>query len=196
VGHPLADETHRLLLSLDSSSLASVLELWPRQGVSREPAVPRSLPVLSCLPQVARQAPPFSQSLCGALCAAAATLAWRQTYTLSEATPAFLERYGWCELVGPHGALPSEQLACGWLLLGPDTLYPSHRHEADELYVPLSGNAQWQQSDRGWRRQPPGVVIRHASCEPHAMRTDRQPLLALYLWRGANLRLPARLEAS
>lgn len=86
------------------------------------------------------------------------------------------------------GRARGERLACGLLLLGPETLYPSHRHEAEELYISLLGSADWHQSDRGWVRQPPGAVLHHASFEPHAMRTDAQPLLALYLWRGTELK--------
>jgi hypothetical protein len=132
---------------------------------------PCSLPVLRWLQQATREAPPFSAALCECLCAAAPGLLWRQTYTVREAEPAFLERYGWCELIGPTGMMLSERLACGLLLLGPETLYPSHRHEAEELYISLSGSADWHQSDRGWVRQPPGAVIHHASFEPHAMRS-------------------------
>ncbi len=87
----------------------------------------------------------------------------------------------------------SKTLACGFLLLGPRTFYPRHRHEAEEIYLPLSGTAEWQQGDAIWREHPPGTIIHHSSEEPHAMRTHAQPLLALYLWRSANLKQKARL---
>ena len=49
------------------------------------------------------------------------------------------------ELVGPLGPAPSERLACGILILGPRTLYPPHRHEAYEVYVPADrGTAMWE----------------------------------------------------
>ena len=87
-------------------------------------------------------------------------------------------------------------IACGFLILGPATHYPRHRHEAEEIYLPLSGTAAWQQGDAIWREQPPGTLIHHVSNEPHAMRTGAGPLLALYLWRSANLTQKARLDAA
>jgi hypothetical protein len=80
-------------------------------------------------------------------------------------------------------------------MLGPFTHYPRHRHDAEEIYLPLSGAAEWQQGDAVWRERLPGTLIRHAGGEPHAMRTGAGPLLALYLWRGANLAQKAQLDA-
>jgi hypothetical protein len=91
-----------------------------------------------------------------------------------------------------NGPRYSDRLASGFLLLGPDTLYPRHRHAAEEIYLPLVGAAEWQQGDTVWRRHPAGTVIHHRSEEPHAMRTGAEPLLALYLWRG-NLEQKSRL---
>ena len=79
-------------------------------------------------------------------------------------------------------------------MLGPATLYPHHRHEAEEIYVPLSGTAAWQRGDAIWREHPPGTLIHHLSEEPHAMRTGEEPLLALYLWRSSDLAQKARLD--
>ena len=118
---------------------------------------------------------------------------WAQTYGASEAEAHFLRNYGWTELLGTVGPGVSQGLACGFLLLGPGVLYPRHAHEAEELYVPLSGLAEWQQGDELWREQIPGAVIQHEPREPHAMRTRVQPLLALYLWRGTGLGQKAKL---
>ena len=79
------------------------------------------------------------------------------------------------------------------LLLGPDTHYPSHSHAAVELYVPVSGTAEWQRGTATFAWRAPGACIVHASHEPHAMRTGVDPLLAFYLWRGAGLGEAARL---
>ena len=98
--------------------------------------------------------------------------------------------------MGSVGPIESELIACGFLLLGPSTFYPSHHHAAEELYVPLSGIAAWQRGDTVWREHGPGTPILHRSGEPHAMRTGGSPLLALYVWRGADLGQKARLDAS
>jgi Dimethlysulfonioproprionate lyase len=109
---------------------------------------------------------------------------WRQTYAVPDVSTAFLMNYGWSEIVGLRGELPSDRIACGFLLLGPSTYYARHSHAAEEIYVPLSGTALWQQAESPWREHLPGSVIHHDSNEPHAMRTQTQPLLALYLWHG------------
>ncbi len=106
---------------------------------------------------------------------------------------AFIENYGWTELFGARGR-ERAKTAGGLLLLGPNTSYPAHRHEAEEIYLPLSGAADWRQGDAIWRKRPPGTLIGHCSEEIHAMRTGDEPLLALYLWQSGRLSQKARLE--
>ena len=132
---------------------------------------------------------------------AADDLSWRQTYSRADVDSgaidaSFLDRYGWCEVIGPDAASGGDRIACGCLLLGPETCYPAHRHEAEELYLPLSGSAAWQQGDGEWQQRPPGVLIHHASFETHAMRTAAAPLLALYVWRGGSVDAKASFLAT
>jgi hypothetical protein len=138
-------------------------------------------------------APCCAPALVAALLRFGQELAWRQTYTAQDLGVEFLDNYAWTEVLGLRGPRHSERLACGFLLLGPRTHYPSHQHAAEELYVPLSGRAEWQQADGVWRCHEPGTVIQHRSEEPHAMRTREEPLLAVYLWRGGDLAQKARL---
>jgi hypothetical protein len=182
----LIKHTHALLGSLRAAALGPFLADWPLAS-ERRPVVPSALPVLRWLPEAQAAAPALSLELVNDLCGAAPSMAWRQTYTTAEVGAAFLQNYGWSEIVGLSGPLASERIACGFLLLGPHTCYPRHRHEAEEVYIPLAGTASWQQGDGRWRERPPGTVIHHASDEPHAMRTGERALLALYLWRTANL---------
>ena len=114
-------------------------------------------------------------------------LAWRQTYSVADFGPEFHERYGWTELVGERGPIASEKIAVGFLLLGPETTYPSHSHDAEELYLCLSGAAAWRRGGEDWRDEPAGALIHHPSRVSHAIRTAREPLLALYVWRGGDL---------
>jgi hypothetical protein len=151
--------------------------------------------VLRRLPDIAADTAAFAPELVAAICRAAPSLAWRQTYTARDLDAAFLDSYGWSEILGGSGPLASERIACGFLILGPATLYPRHRHEAEEIYLPLSGTAAWQQGDAVWREHAPGTLIHHAGNEPHSMRTGTGPLLALYLWRG-NLAQKARLDGA
>jgi len=182
-----------LLESLRQPALAPFLTDWPRRPKSRAVAA-SYLPVLRWLPDIAGNATAFGVDLVTDLCRAAPSLAWRQTYTEKDLDSVFLENYGWSEILGGNGPLASRRIACGFLILGPSTHYPRHRHEAEEVYLPLSGTAAWQQGDAVWRQRSPGTPIYHASDEPHAMRTGASPMLALYLWRSADLAQKARLD--
>ena len=115
----------------------------------------------------------------------------RQTYAADEVGDAFLRNYGYAEIVGEK-SIPSRRLACGFLILGPSTLYPRHRHEAEEIYIPLRGTARWQQSDAVWRTRRPGAVIHHASGEPHSMQTGAEPSLAFARSRRGDWRYITR----
>jgi hypothetical protein len=191
----IAERCKQLLESLHQPALAPFLADWP--SAPRQRTVPAAaLPVLRWLPNIARDTAAFGMDLVAAVCAAAAPLAWRQTYTARDLDAAFLDNYGWSEIFGTSGPLASERLACGFLILGPDTHYPRHRHEAEEIYLPLSGTAAWLQGDAVWRERPPGTLIHHAGEEPHSMRTGAGPLLALYLWRSDDLAQKARLDES
>jgi hypothetical protein len=189
----IAARIEQLLEALQEPALAPFLADWPPTQLHRAVAS-RALPVLRWLPQMTGDTAAFAKDLVATVAHAAPWLAWRQTYTASDLGAAFADNYGWSEIVGGSGPLASERLACGFLMLGPSTHYPRHRHEAEEIYVPLSGTADWQQGDSVWREHPPGTTIHHARDEPHAMRTNASPLLALYVWRSANLSQSARLD--
>ncbi len=102
---------------------------------------PFPLPVLSWLPALPPLAAPDTWRLVEMLVEAAPSLCWRRTYGAGEASPAFLARYAWAELLGPYGILASDRLRLGFLLLGPDILYPPQAHAAEELYLVLGGTA-------------------------------------------------------
>lgn len=192
----VASSVLQLLAVLDNPLLEPFRNSWPA-GVPHQVA-PHPMPVLRCIPSVAAAARTIAdmsiRRLCRDVCQAAPMLAWRQSYAPDEVGARFLENYAWSELVGPRGPLPSKQVACGFLLLGPATSYPRHRHKAEEFYVPLAGTASWQQNDGEWHARDPGALIHHCSDEPHAMRTDAEPLLALYLWCGKEVEGVSRIE--
>jgi hypothetical protein len=189
----LLDQARALLTNLHAPELTPFLKEWPVASERR--TVPASsVPVLSWLPNIQRSAPAFSAPLVNALVGTAASLAWRRSYSPAAVGAQFYENYGWTEFAGLTGPTPSKRLACGVLLLGPHVTYPPHRHEADEIYVPLAGTAAWKHGNEGWRERLPGIVIHHAPYVPHAMQTGQEPLLALYLWRSENLAQESRLD--
>ena len=175
------------LRRMNDPVIEQFLALWPVQPWRWRETTAGGLPVLRWLgAAIANSASEF-QEIAKSLNTLRSNLAWSQTYSATDAHTAFLDRYGWTELIGLRGPVASEALAAGFLLLGPATEYPAHCHVAEEVYVPLSGVAQWRRGDGVWRKQRAGARIYHASCESHAMRTADEPLLALYLWRSGDL---------
>ena len=194
---PIGDliDRARDFLARDAPAVArAFLADWPDSRTRR--TVPaRPLAVARWLGVSAPGNSVAARALLEQLAEVADALDWRQTYAAKDVGATFMDNYGWTELVGPRGPAPSERLACGILILGPRTLYPPHRHEAYEVYVPLAGVAEWCQGARGWQSYAPGTAVAHASDVAHAMRTAEEPLVALYLWRSHNLAQSAQLEA-
>ncbi|MDE3080727.1 MAG: cupin domain-containing protein [Paracoccaceae bacterium] len=176
-----------LAAGLGNPLLARALRDLPATAGPLRAQPPARLPVVSCLDAIVAAAPAAARPLLASLSEARERLAWRQTYTAADLGQAFLDAYGWTEFVGQRGPVASDVLACGVLLLGPDTEYPSHAHEAEEIYIPLSGKARWQRGSDPWMTRAPLEVIHHPGWMPHAMRTEAEPLAALYVWIGGNL---------
>jgi hypothetical protein len=116
-------------------------------------------------------------------------------YVAAPPDPSFLQNYGYVVLAGPGGLVEIPGLALGFLMLGPGTHYPTHRHPAVEIYVVAAGHAQWRKAEDTWRVEAPGKVIRHETMVPHATRTLSEPLLAVYLWQG-DLKTHARIVSA
>jgi dimethylpropiothetin dethiomethylase len=107
----------------------------------------------------------------------------------------FAGRYAYVEIVGPTGVLAHDGFRFGLYLQTSNSFYPSHSHAAEELYVVLSGIAQWQRGDGPFAAQDVGSAIHHRPWEPHAMQTAAAPLLAIWAWVG-DLRIEAyKIEA-
>jgi hypothetical protein len=174
---------------------APFLADWPRLTVVRA-TQPRRLPVCRWLDGLERLAAPETRALVREFVAAAETLEWRQTYSAADFGPEFLDSYGWTELIGLRGPIPSEAVACGFLMLGPRLEYPAHAHEAEEIYLPLAGDALWMRGGEDFVARAPGAIIEHSSWIPHAMRTVEQPMLALYVWRGGDLAAKSKIVAN
>ncbi|HXE24136.1 MAG TPA: dimethylsulfonioproprionate lyase family protein [Roseiarcus sp.] len=182
----------RALLETAGPRAQAFLSDWPRELIAR-PVGARSLPVIAALRGLSSLAAPAARALVEEVEARAHELDWQQTYGKADFGERFLDNYGFNEWVGRRGAFVSDSVACGVLLLGPETEYPDHSHEAEELYLPLAGPAFWRVAQSPWRLRPPGEWIHHPSWTSHAMRTAQQPLLAAYVWRGGDLQAKSRI---
>jgi hypothetical protein len=182
------------LEGLNDTHLNALLADWPSANCKTRSVLPNSLPILSRMPAAVKAAGKNTEFIVKMLASLASHITWGQTYSAHEFGAGFLEKYGWTELIGLRGPIASNRIACGFLFLGPEIEYPRHSHEAEEVYVPLTEQTLWQQSNQDWAYRAPGLPIHHASWVPHAMRTETVPLLALYLWHGGNLAQKSYIE--
>ncbi|MGY5776628.1 dimethylsulfonioproprionate lyase family protein [Rhizobium sp. LEGMi135b] len=148
---------------------------------------PHDLPVVSRLRGLNQLADGAEGALLDRLSHAADLLHWAQTYSITDFGSDFLQRYGWVELFGTRGHFASEEMAGGFLLLGPGVHYPDHHHVAEEIYIPLTDGSLWSKDAQPFLPRWSGEIIHHPSNIRHAMRTEDEPLVALYLWRGGPL---------
>jgi len=151
------------------------------------PLKPHDIKCSGLLDRTMELAPPGCHSLAELLARHRCELHWGQTYTAADFGQHFLDNYGWVEMFGTRGHFANDKVAGGFLVLGPDIVYPDHHHLAEELYIPLTGGTAWRMGDKPFGMREAGAVIHHASNVNHAMRTHSEPLLALYLWRGGPL---------
>jgi mannose-6-phosphate isomerase-like protein (cupin superfamily) len=177
---------HAYLASVDSGLVADAVQRigWDMPPRSLEP---RLLGCLRHLERVADLAPPAIRPLSQFVADHRSELRWQQTYTSADFGQAFIDNYGWLEVFGTRGYFVNDAVAAGLLILGPDIVYPDHHHIAEEIYIPLTGGTEWRMGERGFHLRDAGEVIHHASNVSHAMRTGKEPLMALYLWRGGPL---------
>ena len=148
---------------------------------------PHGLPCLAHLDRAERIAGEQAKPLARLLAARRGDFRWGQTYTSADFGKKFIDNYGWLEVFGTRGHFDNRTVAGGFLILGPGIEYPDHHHVAEEIYIPLTGGADWRMGDGPFRRRDAGEIIHHASNVNHAMQTGEEPLLALYLWRGGPL---------
>ncbi len=88
----------------------------------------------------------------------------------------------WKTLVGQDPGVPVAEVRLGLLELDPGGYYPAHAHPAPEIYLVLSGAAQWTVGEETFRAEA-GMAIYHAPNVPHRMVNDGPtPLQAVWWW--------------
>lgn len=87
-------------------------------------------------------------------------------------------------IIGPEGAFPCDDLRFGAFMISAHTVYPLHAHAAEELYIVIGGAGRWWIADAPYSPRKPGDVVHIPSWTPHAIRTDDEPVLTLWVWMG------------
>lgn len=192
---------------LFEQALAAARELYTLTPAMREfrdwpddllfvnrPASP--VPATELMPLLPGAASGYTRHLQRALAAISPFVEWRHTYSEAEVGRDFLDRYGWFELVGPHGHFHSAKLRMTVGYWGPDLWYPWHEHGPEELYTIVSGSALTLADGEEDRRVTAGETRLHQSRQRHALQTEGQPLLAFVLWRGEGLDAMPQMSAA
>jgi mannose-6-phosphate isomerase-like protein (cupin superfamily) len=122
-----------------------------------------------------------------AMAEAAALAEWRLTYTEEEVGAHFLENYGYFELFGPDGHYRTNDARAYVAYWGPGLFYDWHHHEAEELYVVVSGSGLFHIEGGADAQLNRGDTRLHGSWQKHAMTTGDEPILTFVMWRGAGL---------
>lgn len=89
------------------------------------------------------------------------------------------DRYADAMIIGPDGLLLSEKIEIGISIMSPETVYPDHRHPAEEIYLALSEGA-WRQENDSWHEPGVGGIIYNPPNILHAMRAKQSPFLAVW----------------
>lgn len=175
----------------DDGAAAPMLAEVAQALAAVEPPRERAAPVR--LPGCRHYAGALSAARGGAMADIAAAfdalepdMVWTQTAHYRAALgDDYMDNYAYSQLVGGWDSMVvHERIAVGLFLIGPGRHYPEHHHEAEEIYVPLSGDTLWSLDGAVASPRPPGTTIHNPPWQRHAMTTLQTPLFAFYCWRG------------
>lgn len=165
----------------DSARFAAAIPTDPGNAIPRAPSWTPGTAAL----ETARPAPGHEQLL-QLLKQLAPRLEWRQSYRRSPEMESYLRGYGYIEFLGQRGHFAPADAAFGIGVIGPDCLYPTHRHGPKEIYVPIAGSAEWSYDSGPWIRHGPGSAVHTQPWQWHALRTRSEAVVLLYVWLGGD----------
>ena len=141
-----------------------VAEVLDALDEARSPALvkTRRLPVLRHLDAVGLSGDPAIDGVLEEFLYRAPALPWIQTAgyrgVLSQD---FHDNYGYVQLIGPNSIVEHQSVRVGIAVWGPNLHYPSHHHEAEELYHVLAGHPSFS-GEGVCRITKPGDAVYHA----------------------------------
>ena len=173
-------------------SFAKQLHDWGSEWCE---VAPQWLPAAERLPSLCEHADAACALLLGLYERSARELHWEQSYRKQDDLVGddMLAGYGFSEVVGKRGPFVSTRVRSGIGIWGPDIVYPIHRHEAEEIYLVMSGGAEFDVGGEVSQRRA-GDVVHVESMTPHGFRTTDDSLAVFYLWRNGDLRQTSRFN--
>ena len=121
-------------------------------------------------------------------------LRWEQSYRKQDGLvpQAMLDGYGFAEIIGQQGPFVSDRIRAGVGVWGPGIVYPRHQHQAEEVYILLSGSAEFNVGDSGEFEYGTSEIVFVESNTMHGFRTTDRALVVFYLWQAGDLRQVSR----
>lgn len=99
-----------------------------------------------------------------------------------------LAGYGFAEITGKLGPLQSDLIRSGMGIWGPQIHYPTHHHQAEEVYIVLRGSAKFVLDGQPPVHKTAGDAIFVRSNMDHGFYTEDDVFFVLYYWLGGDLR--------
>jgi len=155
---------------------------------------PAHLPVTATLAERMPAPGPATAALTRAIVAAAPHVRWDQSYTEAEVGAEYLANYGWFNVVSPSGPFVSPRIRVSVGFWGRGLNYPQHRHEPEEIYGGLAGEARFETAGRAAREAGPGDLVHHPPGIVHGFEMRESALLVIAFWKGADLLARSTLE--
>ena len=98
--------------------------------------------------------------------------------------PEIAQNMATCELIGPNGLIRHNRCKVGLFVQSAEIDYPARHHAAEETFVMLAGEGNWQSGDGPWQTQLPGSYIHHPSMTLHQSRSGPAGFIAAWRWTG------------
>jgi hypothetical protein len=169
------------------SAAKPIFEALQKSAGGQGNFAPERLPVCDALESalhLASTGPAPIPELAAALKDLSPHLQWKRRNSSSPDGTSFHDGHANAFVAGPGGLEEREDVWVGISLLAPHVRYPDHRHRPEEVYVSLAGGAWWN-ANMDWTTPGPSGLIYNEPNVLHAMRTEEQPLLAIWcLWVG------------
>src|SRR5690606_38276017 len=114
-------------------------------------------------------------------------------YPADEIGAYFPKQHAFASLAWLYDSDYAHDLDLGMMLIEPHTLYRDHRHQAAELYLPLTGPSRWRFGlEAAWEIRQAGEPVWNPPYALHATLVDSVPMLCLYAWTK-NVHAPAEV---
>src|SRR5690606_4178891 len=99
-------------------------------------------------------------------------------------------------LIGKGAPFDADDFDLGLFLIEPRTLYRDHRHQAPELYAPITGPHRWRFGvDDPWQELPADIPVWNEPQRVHATLVGDRPFLAIFCWTQ-DVAIPASVVAA